>query len=209
MCRKLILFLLVYLFSVIEINAQTVFICTGNYSVAYHSKSDCRGLNNCRATVVSVTAQYAVNTAERRPCCICWKSEGGCITDDIGIFYNKVSPPIPQFRTFMPVNPRLAQVEVGMYLQQKYDARKEWIQERINGLILLINILFTSENITCSKCDFQSIKENHRKSVATYSYSLAAADFANEYTFNSIVRSYNSLENNIWRSFNFYLINPN
>jgi hypothetical protein len=209
MCRKLILFLFVYLLSVIEINAQTVFICTGNYSVAYHSKSDCRGLNNCRATVVSVTAQYAVNTAERRPCCICWKSEGGCITDDIGIFYNKVSPPIPQFRPFMPVNPRLAQVEVGMYLQQKYDARKEWIQERINGLILLINILFTSENITCSKCDFQSIKENHRKSVATYSYSLAAADFANEYTFNGIVRSYNSLENNIWRSFNFYLINPN
>jgi hypothetical protein len=209
--RRRIIFLVVfYLVSLdcFEINAQTVFICRGNYSVAYHSKSDCRGLNNCQASIVSVSEQYAINSVQRRPCCICWKIDGGCITDDLGVYYNQISPPIPYFQPFIPRHPRLAQVEVGMYMQQKYDTRKEWIQNRINGLIFLINILFNNEKITCSKCDFQSIKLSNSNSIAKYSYSLAAADFANDYTFNSIVQSYNILENNLWREYNYYLLNP-
>lgn len=192
-----------------ELKAQSVFICTGNYSVVYHSKSDCRGLNNCQATIKIVSQEYALNTAERRPCCICWKSDGECMIDDVGNILSRINPPTPQFRPFIPRNPRLAQVEVGMYLQQKYDARKDWIQERLKGLGLLISILFNSEKINCSDCDFKAIADKQWKPITKYSYTLAAVDFANDSNFYSIVQSYNKLERELWSAFNSFLHNPN
>ena len=32
---------------------QTVYVCTGNYAKKYHYSKTCRGLNNCKSSVVS------------------------------------------------------------------------------------------------------------------------------------------------------------
>jgi hypothetical protein len=204
--RMPILVLLVLIFFTRqELNGQSVFICTGNYSVAYHSNSDCRGLNNCRASIISVNKEYAAYDKERRPCCICWKSNGGCITDDIGGIYNKINPPTPQLRAFTPVNPRNATVEVGVYLQYKYDARANWIQSRVDGIGILLNALFIKENIPCEKCDFYQIRKDLLKPMADYAYSLAPVDYANDANFFNIVQSFNNLERNIWQTYNSLL----
>ena len=39
---------------------QTVYVCTGNYAYTYHSRNDCRGLNNCQADVQYTDEQYAI-----------------------------------------------------------------------------------------------------------------------------------------------------
>lgn len=47
-----------------------VYICTGKSSVAYHSHPKCKGLRNCRASVVKITLEEAEEMG-RRPCKIC------------------------------------------------------------------------------------------------------------------------------------------
>ena len=52
-------------------NGVTVYICTGPKAEAYHSKSNCRGLNRCSGDVKKVTLAKAVQMG-RRACRICW-----------------------------------------------------------------------------------------------------------------------------------------
>lgn len=56
---------------------QTVVICTGSYSYAYHSSFQCYGLNNCKGNINAVSSDYAVYSLGRLPCCICWDTQGG------------------------------------------------------------------------------------------------------------------------------------
>lgn len=62
----------VFLFALIFfVNAQIVSICTGDYSYAYHSISNCRGLNNCQGKIIQVDMSTAKNVYKRIPCEIC------------------------------------------------------------------------------------------------------------------------------------------
>lgn len=74
-------------------NSQLVYICTGQYSEAYHFSLKCRGLNNCKSQVEQVAVNYAVAIKNRRPCCIC-VSQYGCIEDQNDII--KFNPYVPQ-----------------------------------------------------------------------------------------------------------------
>lgn len=49
-----------------------VWICNSEKSVAYHSKKDCRGLNNCKHEIKEVTKTDAMNVYGRRACKICY-----------------------------------------------------------------------------------------------------------------------------------------
>ena len=49
-----------------------VWICTGPGAVAYHSKRNCGGLNNCRDDIISVTLHDAITKWRRRECRRCY-----------------------------------------------------------------------------------------------------------------------------------------
>ncbi len=63
-------------------NSQIVYICTGPYAYAYHSRSDCPGLNNCKGEIISTDISTAVNRYSRKPCCRCWSNIAGNCYDD-------------------------------------------------------------------------------------------------------------------------------
>lgn len=63
--------------------SQTVYVCLGQYAEAYHSRSDCPGLSNCKAEINYTNENYAVYTMKRRPCCRCWQGVYNC-KDDAG-----------------------------------------------------------------------------------------------------------------------------
>ncbi len=62
---------------------QTVYICTGSYAYAYHSVSNCAGLNNCKGEIKYTDEYTAANTYGRKPCCKCWSNVyNGCKEDN-------------------------------------------------------------------------------------------------------------------------------
>jgi hypothetical protein len=63
-------------------SAQTVYFCTGAYSYAYHSISNCPGLSNCGGQIRYVDENYAINVLGRVPCCRCWSNVAGRCKDD-------------------------------------------------------------------------------------------------------------------------------
>jgi hypothetical protein len=63
-------------------NFQVVYICTGSYAYAYHSRSDCPGLGNCKAEIKYTDENYAVNVLRRVPCCRCWSNVSDRCKDD-------------------------------------------------------------------------------------------------------------------------------
>ncbi len=64
---------------------QTVYVCTGSYAYAYHSRSNCSGLNNCKGEIKYTDEYYARTGLNRKPCCICWSNVyGDCKNDNPG-----------------------------------------------------------------------------------------------------------------------------
>ena len=62
---------------------QTVYICSGQYAYAYHSVSNCAGLNNCKGQVQYTDESTAINSYNRVPCCKCWDiASDRCIDDN-------------------------------------------------------------------------------------------------------------------------------
>lgn len=47
-----------------------VYICTGRYAKKYHSRPNCRGLNNCRGGIKKVELEKI--KGRRSPCSICY-----------------------------------------------------------------------------------------------------------------------------------------
>ena len=61
---------------------QTVYICTGEYAYAYHSRSDCPGLNNCKGEIKYTDESTASSYFRRVPCCRCWSNVSDRCKDD-------------------------------------------------------------------------------------------------------------------------------
>ena len=61
---------------------QTVFVCTGPYAYAYHSKSDCPGLSNCSGEIKYTDEISAINSRWSKPCCRCWSNVVNNCKDD-------------------------------------------------------------------------------------------------------------------------------
>lgn len=62
--------------------SRVVYVCTGTYAYAYHSHSDCAGLNNCKGTVNYTDESHAIYNLKRVPCCRCWNNVTGRCKDD-------------------------------------------------------------------------------------------------------------------------------
>jgi hypothetical protein len=63
-------------------NSQTVYVCIGSYAYAYHSRSDCPGLGNCKGDINYTDENYATGTLGRVPCCRCWSNVTERCKDD-------------------------------------------------------------------------------------------------------------------------------
>ncbi|MGC6413314.1 MAG: hypothetical protein ACON5K_01285 [Bacteroidia bacterium] len=70
--------------SLIHNNPQEniVYICMGGYAYAYHSRSNCPGLGNCRSEIKYTYESVAINSFNRVPCCRCWSNVYGRCKDD-------------------------------------------------------------------------------------------------------------------------------
>lgn len=67
-------------------NNLIVYVCTGQYAYAYHSRSDCAGLGNCKSDIKYIDEYTAVNSMRRSPCCRCWSLVGDNCKDDIASY---------------------------------------------------------------------------------------------------------------------------
>jgi len=62
--------------------SQVVYICTGNYAYAYHSRDNCPGMNNCKGEIKYTDEYTARNSFGRKACCRCWSNVTSNCTDD-------------------------------------------------------------------------------------------------------------------------------
>ncbi len=51
---------------------KKVYICTGKYAKRYHKTKSCKGLNNCKGEIRTITFKEA--SKRRTPCKICYRS---------------------------------------------------------------------------------------------------------------------------------------
>lgn len=63
-------------------NNQTVYICTGQYAYAYHSRNNCPGLSNCSGQISATDESLALNSRWNKPCCRCWSNVISNCKDD-------------------------------------------------------------------------------------------------------------------------------
>jgi hypothetical protein len=50
---------------------DSVYLCLGKYSHAYHSNTYCKGLRNCKARIIYVSLSDAINKFGRKSCGYC------------------------------------------------------------------------------------------------------------------------------------------
>jgi hypothetical protein len=84
--RNIVLFIAI-IFGSGYVHSQTVYVCTGSYAYAYHSRSDCPGLNNCKGEIRYTDAYTATYSLKRKPCCRCWSNVVNNCHDDNRSYY--------------------------------------------------------------------------------------------------------------------------
>lgn len=111
-------------------NTQIVYVCTGQYAYAYHSRSDCPGLGNCKGEIRYTDQYTAENKLGRVPCCRCWSNVAGRCKDD-----NPYYSPPTQFNPYVPQTPSVA------YDPDYIAARNQREQEQAEAIAALAGII--------------------------------------------------------------------
>lgn len=121
--------------------------------------------------------------------------------DALGNANSNLNMRVIKFNEYISQNPVNAMVAVGMIKQAKYDARKDWIQNRIDILVELKNNLFNEQTLP-SNVNASSTKEAIWKKAVNYVNSISSYDFADDYQFNSIQTNFNKIERSFYESYN-------
>jgi len=132
---------------------QTVYVCMGEYSIAYHSSPECRGLNNCSTKIYETTSDYAITSLGRKPCCICWNVNSyQCATDKEQKSSTYISPlPADVF------------IQGAIQKQRNFDAGNAIVQNEINNLYESRNQLFRN----CDLTYFDQLSKNAINTINT------------------------------------------
>jgi len=69
--KTLILLLIAFHPIVKQNKADSVYLCMGRYSYAYHASLYCKGLRYCRGKEIKVSLKDAINKYHRKPCGYC------------------------------------------------------------------------------------------------------------------------------------------
>ncbi len=109
----------------------------------------------------------------------------------------------PNFNGYIQQNPIDSRIAMGIIRQQKYDARKDWIQERINQLGSYYNTLYKSlpKKAKQSGNEIKNLS-NCWKEIINYTDSIGLIDFADDYEFNKIKKNYQYFEDKLIESYN-------
>ena len=110
---------------------------------------------------------------------------------------------VPQFNEYIQQNPIDSRIAIGIIRQQKYDARKDWIQERINQLGSYYNTLYKSlpKKAKQSGNEIKNLS-NCWKEIINYTDSIGLIDYADDYEFYKIKENYQYFEDKLIESFN-------
>jgi hypothetical protein len=106
-----------------------------------------------------------------------------------------------KFNEYISQNPVDAMVAVGMIKQATYDARKDWIQQRIDALSDLSKTLFNEQSLPIN-INAISTRESTWQKVVIYVNSIRSSDFADNYQFSSIQTNFNKLEKYFYDTYN-------
>jgi hypothetical protein len=106
---------------------------------------------------------------------------------------NVLNQKVISFNRYVPQNPVEAMRVVAMIKQQKYDARTEWIQQKIYQLTDLYNSLFKAENFPQS-FDTYTHKNILRNIVAKYANTIVGYDFGDDYVFRNVQLEISNIE---------------
>lgn len=113
----------------------------------------------------------------------------------------KLNQNILSFNQYVPQNPAEAMRVVGMIKQKTYDSRKNWIQERITGLVNTINFLFDSGNFPIN-FDVETHRKTLHNEIVKYSKEIGYTDFADNYQFSRVQSHFNYLETYYYKYYN-------
>jgi|26BtaG_2_1085354.scaffolds.fasta_scaffold02275_3 hypothetical protein len=108
-----------------------------------------------------------------------------------------------QFNNYVSQQPVSAMVAIGMLKQRKYDARVEWIQNKMTNLIGVLRTLYQ---------DFpeqDKIIKNETGNLVKQLKPYAASDFADDYVFKRIKSIFNSVERSCYNNYNYLVSQQN
>lgn len=108
---------------------------------------------------------------------------------------------VPKFNDYVSQNAVSAKVAVGIIMQRKYDARKNWIQQRIDVLSDLTSKLFNDQTLP-SSINANSTRQAHWGKAVDYVNAIRGYDFANDNQFSSIQANFNKIEKYLYDSYN-------
>lgn len=108
---------------------------------------------------------------------------------------------ITKFNEYIPQNPVGAMAFVGMKRQAKYDARRDWIQNRIEALKDLLYKIFNDQTLPNNTNEI-TIRSKIWKETVNYVKTIGGIDYADDYKFNSIQIRFNKIERNFYDSYN-------
>jgi len=108
---------------------------------------------------------------------------------------------ITSFNKYFLQNPTEQMRVVGIIKQKKYEARTEWLQQKIYYLTDLYNSLLREENFPAG-FDSYTHKNNLRNVIVKYSDVIKAYDFSNDYIFQNVQNEFINIENYFYRYYN-------
>jgi hypothetical protein len=116
-------------------------------------------------------------------------------------FVEKSKAQYPEFNQYVPQLPVDAMVNVGIYKQQLYESRSNWVQNEIYRLQKIVMKLFNEKTMP-PNFDAVDFRKQLWDKFTEYINSISRVDFADNYQFNSVKNSINSYENWFYENYN-------
>jgi hypothetical protein len=124
------------------------------------------------------------------------RSKTGIENSDISLRRTELS-----FNQYVPQSPLEAMAFVGMIKQKKFNARTDWMQQKIYHLTDIYNTLFEQSNFP-NEYNTITHKNNLRKIIVDFANKVAYLDFGDDNVFSGIKRKLNEIENYFYQYYN-------
>lgn len=140
----------------------TVYVCTGEYAYAYHSRPDCPGLSNCKGEIKYTDKYTAINNLRRVPCCRCWSNVIGRCKDDNPYNQNNSNP---QFNPYVQQLP----IDAMVYAARQKQLEQQRQQQALEELGEALDEYFSPEQ-RAIRAKERREKKLYRESIKTNRY---------------------------------------
>ncbi len=114
---------------------------------------------------------------------------------------NDLKQKILSFNQYIPQNAVDAKITVGLIKQNIYNARKDWIQRRLNILNNIVLQLFNEQSIP-KDFSWVDLKNKNWEKINHYIISISSFDYADDYQYSKIVDHFDELEDMLYLEYN-------